>query len=244
MDIAHPIRRQLLTRITHLLVSITWGVALSACGLASPGSPRILLIGNSYTYFNDGIGRSLEGLAPDAFVETVAKPGYSLEDHWNDAEAVSKIQSASWDYVVLQEQSQRPVLSPANFYQYAKVLDQTVRVAGARTVLMMTWERPDSVAAGVTSTNLASAYNQVAQELGADVAPVGLAFARSRIERPDILLYSEDGHPTPQGTYLAACVIYGTLFRKSPEGNAFEGRDVPASDSAYLREVAAETLGY
>jgi hypothetical protein len=245
---AETIRLRMIKRTAHILLSICCGIALGACSLnaghASPPSARILLIGNSYTFFNDGIDRQLEGLAPDAFVERVAKAGYSLEDHWNDGEAVSKIQGASWDYVVLQEQSQRPVLAPASFYNFAKAFDQVVRESGAQTVLMMTWERPDSVTIGVTSTNLAISYNQVGEKLGIKVAPVGLAFARSRIERPDLILYSNDGHPTPEGTYLAACILYGILLGVSPQGNAFTSRGVNASEASYLQRVASDTLGY
>jgi hypothetical protein len=183
-------------------------------------------------------------LAPDAFVTSVAKPGYSLEDHWNDGEAVSTIEGGQWDYVVIQEQSQRPVLAPATFYAYAEAFDQVVRDSGSQKVLLMTWERPDSASAGVTSTNLATSYGQVARELGAKLAPVGLAFERSRVERPDLTLYSEDGHPTPQGTYLAACVIYGIVFAVSPNGNPYSGKGITDSDASYLQQVAAEALGY
>lgn len=221
-----------------------WATALAACGQASPPSVRVLFIGNSYTYSNQGIDQELEGLAPDLQAESIAKSGYSLEDHWNDGEAVSKIRDETWDYVVLQEQSQRPVLAYSSFLAYAQALDQIVRESNSHTILMMTWERPDSVGAGVTTTNLAIAYNQVADQLGARVAPVGLSFARLRIERPDLILYSADGHPTSEGTYLAACVLYGVISGETPLGNPYLGSGIPFSDATYLQQVAAETLGY
>jgi hypothetical protein len=219
---------------------------LAACGLGqnSPPRARILFIGNSYTYFNDGVDHELEGLAPTAATARLAQAGYSLEDHWNDGEAVSLIQDGSWDYVVLQEQSQRPVLDQARFYNFARALNGTIRETGAQTILMMTWERPDSVSGGVNTANLAAAYNQVGERLGARVAPIGLAFARSRIERPSLVLYSEDGHPTVFGTYLAACVLYGVVYGETPFGNSYAGSGITADDAAYLQQVAAETLGY
>lgn len=108
----------------------------------------------------------------------------------------------------------------------------------------MTWERPDSVAAGVSTTSLANAYRDVAAEISAEVAPLGLAFARSLLERPNLELYVEDGHPTSDGSYLAACVLYGVIFRQTPVGNRYAGPGVKREDAAYLQHVAAEILGY
>jgi len=48
------------------------------------------------------------------------------------------------------------------------------------------------------------AYNLAGAELNAKVAPAGLAFAQALRQRPDLALYSQDGHPTMVGTYLAA----------------------------------------
>jgi hypothetical protein len=207
----------------------------AACGLGhaqeSSPSARVLFIGNSYTFYNHGLDHELEGLAPTAIAASLAKAGYSLEDHWQDGEAVSLIQNGPWDYVVLQEQSQRPVLDQAEFYDFARALDSTIRDRGAQTILLMTWERPDSLSSGVTTANLAVAYDHVSEDLGATVAPVGLAFARSHIQRPGLILYSEDGHPTVFGTYLAACVLYGVIFGKTPVGNAYVGAGMTASEA-------------
>ena len=138
-------------------------LVLASCslGLGQDSQPtaHILFIGNSYTFFNDGIDHELEGLAPTVMATSLAKAGYSLKDHWTDEETVPMIQDGLWDYVVLQEQSQRPVLDPAGFLFFARALDGTIRDSGAQTILMMTWERPDSASGGVTTANLAVAYD-------------------------------------------------------------------------------------
>ena len=234
-------------RTPKLWLSLCLAIVLAGCGSrqaqdASP-STRVLFIGNSYTYYNGGLDNELEGLAPTVTAESFAKAGYSLQDHWNDAQAISTIQDGQWDYVVVQEQSQRPVTDQAGFYEFGRDLDVLVRDSGAQTVLMMTWERPDSVSFGVTSMNLAIAYDQLGKELGAKVAPVGLAFASSRILRPDLVLYSADGHPSVLGTYLAACVIYRAVLGETPLGNPYISQGMTARDAAYLQQVAADTLG-
>ena len=208
-------------------------------------SIRILFIGNSYTFFNGGIDKQLEGLDPSVETVRVAPGGYTLEKHWDDGKALQNILNGGWSYVVLQEQSQRPALENEKdkFREYARKLDSEIRANGARTVLLMTWERPDSIRYGVTTANMSTVFNAAGAELGARVAPAGTAFARSLRERPDIALYVQDGHPTTYGTYLAACVLYGVIFNKSPVGNPFSDKSIPPETRAYLQRIAAETVG-
>ena len=209
---------------------------LAAC--ASPKSPRILFIGNSYTYFNSGIDQQLQGLAPQIATSVIAVGGYTLRDHLNAGAATQSIRQALWDYVVLQEQSQTPVSDPQKFFEAVRDFDVEARAIGAHTILLMTWERPDSVNYGVTTANLAAAYQKVGSELDIPVAPAGLAFARSLSERPDLSLYSQDGHPTMNGTYLAACVLYGTIFGQSPLGNPYSDRSIGPDVRDFLQKIA------
>ncbi|MBD1912950.1 MULTISPECIES: hypothetical protein [unclassified Leptolyngbya] len=220
---------------------------LAACRnpiLSSQESAQILLVGNSFTFFNDGIDQQLVGLSPSSRVSSVALGGYTLDDHTHDKNTRRTIRDGGWEYVVLQEQSQIPIFDPGKFHKSVRKLDKEIRKRGAKTVLLMTWERPDSVSYGVTTASLADAYNAVGAELGATVAPAGLAFARSLTERPDLVLYNLDGHPTPYGTYLAACVLYGTIFERSPVGNPYGGRSIPRDVGVYFQKIAAESLGY
>ena len=66
---------------------------------------------------------------------------------------------------------------------------------------------------------LNQAYFSLAKALQADVAPVGTAWQWALREDPALELYMRDGsHPSPDGTYLAACVFYATLLDKNPVG--------------------------
>ena len=53
----------------------------------------------------------------------------------------------------------------------------------------------------------------------------------------------DGNHPSLAGTYLAACVVYATLYGKSPVGNSFDyyGR-IDQATTAFLQKVAAETV--
>ena len=211
---------------------------------SSQAAISVLFIGNSYTYFNNGIDKQLKGLAPLSSASSIALGGYTLEDHWNDENTLQTIRKGGWSYVVLQEQSQMPIFEQRKFREFVGEFDRDIRSTGAKTILFMTWERPDSVGYGVTTANLAVAYNAVGKELGAKVAPVGLAFDHSLHDRPDLALYSEDGHPTMYGTYLAACVVYGAIFERSPVGNPYSDESIPPEIRVYFQRIAAASLGY
>ena len=71
---------------------------------------RVLFIGNSYTYFNNGpaifseVAASQTGRKVET--EMVAAPGETLISLWQRSKAREVLRSSNWDYVVLQCQSQ------------------------------------------------------------------------------------------------------------------------------------------
>ena len=203
----------------------------------------ILFIGNSYTNHHGGVPRHLELMSAwKLHVESVTGDGYSLSHHWQKGEAINRIWNGRWDYVVLQEQSQIPVLDCQAFSENVALFDREIRSIGARTILFVTWERPDSVGKGVTTDGLGAAYDAVGREAGVGVVHVGRAFARSLALRPDILLNDPDGHPTASGTFLAACVFYCTLLGRKPPRHHFTCIPLASDVKAHLKAVAGGAL--
>jgi hypothetical protein len=73
----------------------------------------------------------------------------------------------------------------------------------------------------ITIEEIVQAHRDLATELGAGVAPVGLAWQRAMEERPEMDLYNAGGiYPSIYGTYLASNVVYATVFGKNPSGLA------------------------
>jgi hypothetical protein len=216
---------------------------------------RVLFIGNSYTFFNGGLGTAVKALAsavkdgrPFEYVE-VTKGGQTLEGHWNDGKALAAIRQGNWDFVVLQEHSLGAINRREKMFQYAALFDAEIHKVGARTVFYETWgrqNRPEMY--GVVE----QAYVGLARQLKAVVAPAGAAWSRALKANPTLALHISDlSHPTPAGTYLNACVFYETFFGKSPEGlphtikNA-AGKvliDLPESEALMLQRTALETCG-
>jgi len=226
--------------VATLLAACVIALACASCG--GHAQTRVLFIGNSFTFKNGGIDAELARLEPSCATSSVTAGGATLQQQWTTGQALQAIRSGHWDYVVLQEQSQTPVIAQALFRDYAARFAQAIRASGATTVLLMTWQRPDSAAEGVTTANLAASYRSVADQIGARVAPAGEAFAEALLERPDLVLNQPDGHPTTAGTYLAACVVYDTIFRRSPVGIASSDLGISPDARVFLQEVAAESL--
>ncbi|MFP2904365.1 SGNH/GDSL hydrolase family protein [Pyxidicoccus sp. 3LFB2] len=210
---------------------------------AAPAATRVLFIGNSYIYYNN-LPRVLEALAasasPPERVETrgVLIGSARLKTHWDDGKAVAAIREGGWSHVVLQEQSTLGILlldgrhhinDPERLlFPYARRFHDEAKQRGARTVLALTWSRRHAPEAQV---RLNQAYFSLGRELGATVTPIGLAWQIVREQHPDIALYVDDGsHPSPAGTYLAACTLYATLFGRSPEGLTSTVRGVAIPD--------------
>ena len=81
----------------------------------------------------------------------------------------------------------------------------------------------------VAVESFADVYEEIAAELAIRVAPAGLAWARSVRERPDLNLFAPemaDIHPNYAGSYLVACVVYATIFGRSPVGLSFRPADL------------------
>ena len=193
---------------------------------------RALFIGNSYIYFNN-VPHLLSVLADSSFearhLETkmIVGPGFTLERHWADGGALSAIERERWDYVILQEQSTLgdppevingipKINAPTKFHEYARRFDAAINKRGARTAFFLTWAREDSPE---SQALLNEGYLQIAKELRALVAPVGIAWRDALKLNASLPLYQADhAHPAVAGSYLAACVLYSMLYDGSPEG--------------------------
>jgi PKD repeat protein len=85
---------------------------------------------------------------------------------------------------------------------------------------------------------LRESYLEMSVDNDCSVSPVGAAWKYVRDNYPTIELYSADeSHPSLNGSYLAACVHYASMYRESPVGASFTSA-VTATDAAILQEAA------
>jgi len=204
---------------------------------------KVLFLGNSYTYVNDLpslISNLAQADGKTLIYDQNTTGGYYLEGHSTNTTSLDKIASNDWDFVILQDQSQKPSFPPSqvatDVYPYAKILVDSIYAKNECTeaLFFMTWGRqngdqdncpyytPLCTYEGMQG-RLRESYLEMGFDNMASVSPVGVAWKKTReITGDSINLYSSDeSHPSIYGSYLAACVFYTSIFNASPVNNSF-----------------------
>ena len=198
---------------------------------------KVLFIGNSYTSVNDlpSLTFQVTKSTGDSMIYSSNAPGgYTFNQHSANATTIELINQGGWNYVVLQEQSQYPSFPiqqvQNEVFPYATKLDSMILAADSctETIFYMTWGRKNGDASNCAAwppvctyegmdSLLHLRYMMMAQNNNAEVSPVGAVWHYLRENAPSIELYSSDeSHPSPAGSYAAACTFYTSMFRKSP----------------------------
>lgn len=225
--------------------------------VAAPG--RILFVGNSLLYFNDGlhmhVRRLVLGANPDIAKSLQYKSatisGAPLAQH--DIRHLLRPGGLGvkqpFDVVVLQENPTAPMFDAQRTRFRATVTEFNAEIlkSGAKAALYMTHAhvKPNRFADSDMNRRVEEMYVAVGNELGLFVIPVGLAFEEAYRQRPDIKLHKAyDGlHPDLLGTYLAACVVYASLYGVSPVGNPYDAfGKIDTDTTAFLQKVADDTV--
>ena len=125
---------------------------------------RVLFLGNSYTSVN-----TLPQLISDVALSTGdtlmfdsnTPGGYQLLDHNIDSVTISKIMAGGWQYVVMQGQSQEPVLEHNRFLSGGKDLENLIKQYNPCAVPLtyMTWGRKNGDTANCMYYPLVCTYD-------------------------------------------------------------------------------------
>ena len=198
---------------------------------------KALFLGNSYTYVNDlpGLISQLAASTGDQLTtgsNTIG--GYTFQQHASNTTTLGLIDQGTWDYVILQEQSQRPSFPyqqvMAEVFPYAGQLVERIKEANpcAKPVFYMTWGRksgdrdicpylPQVCTYTEMDDRLQFSYTVMAVENESVLCPVAKVWRYLRAHYPAIELYQGDeSHPSMEGSYAAACAFYSVLFKKDP----------------------------
>ena len=212
----------------------------------APDAPRtrVLFVGNSMTYYNDlpGLVQQLSAREDrPAEIASLAQPYVSLQWHYDTGKPQALFAQQKWDCVVLQEFSRRPVTDPQNSQKYFALLAAAARQAGARPLIFQNWTRTGHQ--GEYDAMLAT-YQTVQTQTAGTIAPVGAAWQLCARDHPEIKLFVDDRHPTDEGTYLTACVLYGTIYAKFPTSLPpnLTGPNLPLDRLLLLRQLATTAL--
>jgi hypothetical protein len=222
-----------------------------------------IYIGNSFFYYNNSLHGHVSQLLRSADPKdkfrgvsiTISGSGFD----WHDVESYFRPNAVSsysfdsankinfnkldklFDVAIMMDCSQCPIHPQLKsvFRDFAKKHSDTVRKHGAKPAFFMSWAYAD---APEMTAQLAEAYTQAGNDNDVFVIPAGLAFARANSQKPELNLYAPDKrHPSLTGTYLSACTVYASLFKKSPVGLSYVAGIDPAV-AKFLQTVAWETV--
>lgn len=232
-----------------LLIGVVLGV------LAAPARPadaplRVLFLGNSLTYTND-LPRMVEALSSSGErrvrATMIAGPNYGLEDLWREAKVREAIRSRAFDVVVMQQGPSALPESRTNLVAWAKKFGDFIREHDAEPALFMVWPSSDRA---FDRQRVAESYRVAAAACGCRLLPAGEAWQAAWKKSGRLSLYGVDGfHPSSEGSFLAALVIWSGLTGEAPErapgelklGNGAEVR-INAKVLPLLAGAASESL--
>ncbi len=225
----------------------------------SQTTKKVLFIGNSYTSANnlpDIITSLAQADGNDIVTDANIPGGYQFNQHATNTTTLSKIASKDWDFVVLQEQSQKPSFPDqqvqSDVYPYAEILVDSIYSNNECSVPLFynTWGRQngDQQWVGINTfekmnNRLFNAYTYMSDAAEGMMSPVGIGFAHVK-QDPNAtvsfndLYTSDESHPTIKGSYLAACIFNNIIFDGFSTGNTFIPTGMTANETAYLQEVA------
>ena len=251
------------------LTAFILAAVLSIASLQSQSQSNIksvLFLGNSYTYVNNlpTLVAAMAHFAGDSlFFDMNAPGGYTLgwepTAHFTNATSLGLIAGNDWDFVVLQEQSQIPsipVLRDSCMFPAVQVLRDSALSSNPDTKVMfyLTWGRrfggmqcftPNYCSTAFADfdqmqDSLTVAIKMIADSMEEPIAPVGEAW-RFVINNYGMVLHdADDSHPNLNGSYLAACVFYASIFWKPSTGNSFDAGLDP--DTALILQQAADSI--
>jgi hypothetical protein len=222
-----------------ILLSVSLGLFSVTAWSQEAALKRVLFVGNSYLYYNDSLHNHVKRMASEAH------PGTRPSDFQYKSSTIggSRLTHHNMDWllmpgrigverpfqvVILQGGSAEPLSEPSRetFKETAKTYADKIRAIGAKPMLYMTHAYvPPHRRADPSMIDLVSkTYIEAGDIAGAEVIPVGLAYARS---------YKE----------LGACVVYLTLYGGDISELEYDyyGR-LPEAEAVYLRRIAQETV--
>ena len=227
--------------------------------LKNKNPERVLYIGNSYLYYNDSLHNHVRRMLEEDYLKEIDTTNYKLVTisgsrswHHNVDHPLNhkKIGAKKpFELVIIQggsgetdTKSERKIFSDS-----VEEIVNKVHASGAEAALYMihAYVAPHKNANSKMIRDIKKMYIEAGNKNNALVIPVGIAFENAYTVMPDIELHKpfDGSHPSLLGTYLAACVVFGSITQKSPSGlNYNYFNTIDDSDREFLQRIAHETI--
>ncbi|MGO4870570.1 MAG: hypothetical protein ACLPGW_08155 [Roseiarcus sp.] len=219
----------------------------------------ILIVGNSRTYFH-GMPAMVRRMADSAGeptrydISTLAWGGASFEENWKDA-GVQQALQRRWSQVILQAESRASIDDDkrASFLTYGEKLIGAASNAGSPVALIVNWgygnanfvnfadgpsaARKRYVAAIETDTR------SLASQARAELIDTSDVWEETLAAAPSLPLYEDGNHPTLNGSYLSALMIYGFLSGHGVAEVSYRPFGMEESTAEFLKDEVDRYYG-
>lgn len=201
---------------------------------------KVLMIGNSFTFYWN-LPQVLETMFDSSNIKIKVDQktigGSKLKEHWG----YNKVESYNikdYEFVVLNDHSTYPLNNIDTCSKYINLFTNYINEYNGQTFVYGTWEYPYlKKISSLRSYNTMDILDSLARLNNSKYVPVGNAFNYVEENYPHINLYMDDNkHPSPNATYLAACVFYSMISGKSPVGlpRRFQGKNIDGKKIYYI----------
>ena len=249
-------------RITLILTALLLcSLSLSAQKFAVPkggynDGRRVLLVGNSFTYFNDCdtlLIRIARSQGDDIRLGEYLKGGQTFGQHINLPGTSEAIAAGGYSVAFIQDYSNNHALysrdGRKDVLANTKLLKERILQASpfCRIILERTWSYYGNHFAGFASledfdSHLEKGAKAIGKKTHLEVSPIGNAFNLCRTRHPEIDLLGPDRyHPSLEGSYLKVCVNYLVLTGKPFQGTV-DPCGVAPGVAFFLQKVAHDTV--
>lgn len=215
---------------------------------------HLLFLGHSYTYYNEMPAMVAEMAdsadSPIRYDITMsAFPNAGLEDHWRNHKTRELLAQGGWYRVIAQPETDSELQAPdSSLYVYGtKLLVGTAEQPPAIVISHLpteafyrrqNWTIPRSEDSDILQENLRG----LAIATGADVIDVARIWDRVRAQELPFPLYKDGNHPSLEGSYLAALVVYAGLSHGDVTAVTYVPWGMSNADAKLLRELVQASL--
>ena len=224
----------------------------------------LMFVGNSFFYYNNSLHNYLNQLVKnDKSIKSLKQRSITINGSslsWHPLESYLdnknigsfridtskdneyiKSEEISIDAVIFMDCSLCPIhpMTKDNFHKYVAEHSDTIRSKGMEPMLFMSWPYKNKP---LMMQELRQEFIKAANKNNILLIPAGEAFYSFTRSYPDIDLYTQDlRHPSKEGTYLAAAVVFATIFNTAVEGN--QGiKDIDPEVALKIQQVADSTV--
>jgi hypothetical protein len=218
---------------------------------------RVYFIGHSL-YGCGNVPSAVQFLSEAAAVDRPIKAtvylrgGATHQNYWETPEVMNRLRQEPWDIVIIAGNCNDMANPDKVNLEYAKKLDNEAKKRNIRVLEYLAWPWVNVSGDHVFEKRMKAqeAFNQplirLAKETGATLVPCGpgLVNVIKKDQKYMADFHYGDVHVSLLGSYFTACVIFASIYDKSPEGlpSVFHEYKIDKETARVLQVTAWETV--